>query len=44
MRIGILVFIYTMHFAYLKVHTKFQNTGFNKGEKCATEKCIGEKK
>ena len=25
MRINILIFIYTVHFAYLKVYTKFQN-------------------
>ena len=25
MRISTLIFIYTMHFAYLKVHTKFHN-------------------
>ena len=25
MRISILVFIYTVHFAYLKVYTKFHN-------------------
>ena len=24
-RIGILIFIYTIHFAYLKVYTKFHN-------------------
>ena len=30
MRISILVFIYTIHFAYLKVYTKFENTGSNR--------------
>ena len=30
MRISILIFIYTIHFAYLKVYTKFENTGSNK--------------
>ena len=30
MRISILVFIYTIHFAYLKVYTKFENTGYNR--------------
>ena len=30
MRISILVFIYTIHFADLKVYTKFENTGSNK--------------
>ena len=29
MRISILIFIYTVHFAYLKVYTKFKNTGSN---------------
>ena len=24
------IFIYTIHFAYLKVYTKFENTGSNK--------------
>ena len=27
MRISILIFIYTIHFAYLKVYTKFENIG-----------------
>ena len=27
MRISILIFIYKLHFAYLKVYTKFENTG-----------------
>ena len=27
MRISILMLIYTIHFAYLKVYTKFENTG-----------------
>ena len=30
MRIFILIFIYTIHFAYLKVYKKFGNTGFNR--------------
>ena len=30
MRISILISIYTVHFAYLKVYTKFENTGSNK--------------
>ena len=29
-RISIFIFIYTMHFAYLKVYTKFENTGSNR--------------
>ena len=35
MRISILISIYTVHFAYLKVYTKFENTGSNRnGEIC----------
>ena len=30
MRISILIFIYTIHFAYLKVYTKFENPGSNR--------------
>ena len=30
MRIRILMFIYTIHFAYLKVYTKLENTGSNR--------------
>ena len=30
MRISILIFIYTIHFAYLKVYTKFENIGSNR--------------
>ena len=30
MRISILIFIYTIHFAYLKVYTKFENAGSNR--------------
>ena len=29
-RISILIFIYTIQFPYLKVHTKFENTGSNR--------------
>ena len=29
-RISILIFIYIIHFAYLKVYTKFENTGSNR--------------
>ena len=29
-RICIFIFIYTVHFAYLKVYTKFENTGSNR--------------
>ena len=30
MRISILISLYTVHFAYLKVYTKFENTGSNR--------------
>ena len=30
MRISILIFIYTIHSAYLKVYTKFENIGSNR--------------
>ena len=30
MRISIFIFIYTIPFAYLKLYTKFENTGFNR--------------
>ena len=30
MRISILIPIYTVHFAFLKVYTKFENTGSNR--------------
>ena len=30
MRISILIFIFTIHFAYLKMYTKFENTGSNR--------------
>ena len=30
MRISILISVYTVHFAYLKVYTKFENTGSNR--------------
>ena len=42
MRISIYIFIYTIHFAYLKVYTKFENTS-SKTEKSVTEISIGEK-
>ena len=29
MRMSILIFIYTVHFDYLKVYTKFENTSSN---------------
>ena len=43
MRISILISIYTVHFAFLKVYTKFANTGSNRSEISATEIFIGEK-
>ena len=54
MRISILIPIYTVHFAFLKVYTKFENTGSIGGqnlktlaqigaEKSVTEISIGEK-
>ena len=39
MRISILIAIYTVHFAFLKVYTKFENNG----SKSVTEISIGEK-
>ena len=30
MRMSIIIFIYTIHFDYLKVYTKFENTGSNR--------------
>ena len=42
-RISILIFIYTIQFAYLKVYTKFENTGSNRSRKSVTEIFIGEK-
>ena len=43
MRISILISIYTVHFAILKMYTKFENTGSNRTEKSVTEISIGEK-
>ena len=43
MTISILISIYTVHFAYLKVYTKFENTGSNKSWESVTEISIGEK-
>ena len=35
MSFSIFIFIYTMHLAYLKMYTKFENTGSNRsGEIC----------
>ena len=30
MRISILISLYTVHFAFLKVYTKYENTGSNR--------------
>ena len=43
MRISILISIYTVHFAYLKVYTKFENTAPIGAEKSVTEISVGEK-
>ena len=40
MSLSIFIFIYTIHLAYLKVCTKFENTGSNR----SPEIFIGEKK
>ena len=43
MSFSIFIFIYTIHF-YLKVYTKFENTGSNRNrEMCDTNILIGEK-
>ena len=43
MRISILISIYTVHFAFLKVYTKFENNGSNRSWEIVTEISIGEK-
>ena len=43
MSFSIFIFVYTIHLAYLKVYTKFENTGSNSVERSATEIFIGEK-
>ena len=43
MRISILIFIYTIHFAYMKVYTKFETLAPIGAEKSVTEISIGEK-
>ena len=37
MSFSIFIFIYTIHLAYLKVYTKFENTGSKGAERSATE-------
>ena len=44
MRISILISIYTVRFAYLKVYTKFKTLAPIGAEKSVTEISIGEKK
>ena len=43
MRICILIFIYTLHFAYMKLYTKFEKMAPIGAEKSVTEISIGEK-
>ena len=43
MSLSIFIFIYTIHLVYLKVYTKFENTGTIGAERSATEIFIGEK-
>ena len=43
MRIAILIFIYAIHFAFLKVNTKFETLALIGAEKSVTEISIGEK-
>ena len=39
MRISILIFIYTIHFAYLKVYTKFDNPNSSSCRENSDKKC-----
>ena len=43
MKIRVLIFIYTIRFAYLNVYTKFENTGKNRSGDIYDKICIGEK-
>ena len=43
MRISILIFIYTIYFAYLKMYTKFETLAPIGAKKSMTENTIGEK-
>ena len=43
MRISFLISIYTVHFAFLKVYTKFKTLAPMGAEKSVTEISIGEK-
>ena len=42
-RISILIFIYTIHFAYLKVYTKFENIDSNRSWEICDRNVPGEK-
>ena len=45
MRMSILIFIYTIHFDYPKVYTKFENTASNRSPKNLWQKfSLGRKK
>ena len=43
MGISIYIFINTLYFAYLKVYTKFENTGSNRSWEICDRTLIGEK-
>ena len=43
MSFSILISIYTIHFAFLKVYTKFKNTGSNRSREICGRNFIGEK-
>ena len=43
MSFSIFIFIYTVHFAYLKVYTKFETLAPRGAEKSVTENSFGEK-
>ena len=44
MRMSILISIHTVHFAYLKVYTKFENTGSNRSVEICDRKFPLERK
>ena len=43
MSFSIFIFIYTIHLAYLKVYTKFENTGSNRNREICDRSFFGEK-
>ena len=43
MSFSIFIFIYTIHLAYLKVYTKFENTGSNRSREIYDRNFFGEK-